>query len=140
MGGFHFEMETAHKIGQWPFRNGHCPIIRHSVRFERTRLMARTAAVFPTVRSEGGLLPPDLLQRIVEADPELGGFAPADYALASGDQVREVISRAWQRVRAFWAAFKAATEDLPPSASGVTETREQWVLSTSSEFVRFSVA
>ncbi len=28
--------------------------------------------MFPTVRSEGGLLPPHLLQRIVEADADLG--------------------------------------------------------------------
>ena len=80
------------------------------------------------MRSEGGLLPPDLLQRIVEADPDLGGFAPADYGLAEREPVREAIARAWQRVRAYWAAFQAATEDLPAGASGVTETREQWML------------
>jgi hypothetical protein len=48
--------------------------------------------------------------------------------LSQGEQVRAAIARAWQRVKAYWAAFQAATEDLPASSSGVTETREQWVL------------
>lgn len=46
--------------------------------------MARTAATadrFVTVRSEGGLLPPDLLARIAASDPELGGFDPASFGL-----------------------------------------------------------
>src|SRR3954451_6859099 len=90
--------------------------------------MARTPTLFTTVRSEGGLLPSDLLQRIVENDAELGGMAPADYGLESRERLGEAIARAWQRVRAYWAAFKAATEDLPETASGVTETRDQWVL------------
>src|SRR5687768_12731917 len=90
--------------------------------------MARTAAIFPTVRSEGGLLPPGVLQRIVGADRELGGFEPADYGLPERTPVKEVISRDWNRVLAFWSAFRAATDDLPPSATGVTETRDQWVL------------
>lgn len=73
-------------------------------------------------------MPADLLGRIVAADAALGGFAPADYGLESRERLNEAISRAWQRARAFWGAFVAATEDLPSSTSGVTETREQWVL------------
>lgn len=90
--------------------------------------MARQVPTFSTVRSEGGLLPPDLLQRIVEADADLKGFAPTDYGLGEREPVREAISRAWSRVKAYWAAFQAATEDLPTDATGVTETREQWML------------
>ena len=90
--------------------------------------MARQAPTFSTVRSEGGLLPPDLLQRIVEADADLKGFEPTDYGRGEREPVREAISRAWTRVKAFWAAFQAATEDLPRDQTGVTETREQWIL------------
>ncbi|MBX5492706.1 MAG: N-6 DNA methylase, partial [Chloroflexi bacterium] len=90
--------------------------------------MAGEGAVFPTVLSEGGLLPPDLLQRIVEQDPELGGLAPTDYGLGPRERLGEAIARAWQRARAYWAAFQAATEDLPPNESGVEQTRHQWVL------------
>src|SRR5207253_1413133 len=51
-------------------------VVRADARRTRGRsgsLMARPAP-FPTVRSEGGLVPPDLLQRVVDADPTLGGF------------------------------------------------------------------
>src|SRR5581483_6418193 len=89
--------------------------------------MPRATDVFPTVRSEGGLLPPDLLQRIVESDKELGGFGPTDYGLGERERLGEAISRAWQRAREQWATFRAAVEKLPAAASGVTETREQWV-------------
>jgi hypothetical protein len=88
----------------------------------------RTAAAFPTVRSEGGLLPPDLLQRIVQLDAELGGFRPEDYGLQPGERLTEAISHDWRKVQNFWAAFQSATEDLPPAESGVSETREQWLL------------
>ncbi|MBI4506368.1 MAG: N-6 DNA methylase, partial [Chloroflexi bacterium] len=83
---------------------------------------------FTTARSEGGLLPPDLLQRIVGNDPELGGLAPKDYGLAATDRLGEAAARAWAKVKAYWAAFRAATADLPAAESGVTQTRQQWLL------------
>jgi hypothetical protein len=90
--------------------------------------MAGEGVVLPTVLSEGGLLPPDLLQRIVEQDTELGSLAPTDYGLGPHERLGEAIARAWQRARAYWAAFQAATDDLPPGESGVEQTRHQWVL------------
>ncbi len=93
--------------------------------------MARTAlsqSGFVTVRSEGGLLPPDLLARIAGNDPELGGLAPEDYGLAKSERLHEAASRAWEHAKAYWAAFRAATEELQPGESGVTETRELWLL------------
>ena len=68
--------------------------------------MARTAASdarFVTARSEGGLLPPDLLARIAGSDPDLGGLRPEDYGLARGERLNEAIARAWTNVRTFWA-------------------------------------
>jgi hypothetical protein len=41
--------------------------------------------LFLTVKTEGAILPKDLLQRIVEGDPELGGLAPDSYHLARGE-------------------------------------------------------
>src|SRR5581483_5296455 len=57
--------------------------------------------------------------------PELG---PESYGLARGERVSEAASRAWTRCKAYWAAFRAATEALGPDESGVSETREQWLL------------
>lgn len=81
-----------------------------------------------TVHTEGGLLPPDLLLRITSADTELGGFEPDDYGLAPSDQLREAAARAWAKAKLDWAAFRGAVSDLPKGESGVTETREQWLL------------
>ena len=58
-------------------------------------------AVFPTMRSEGGLLPPDLLLRISEGDTELGGLSPKDYGLSERDRLGDAIARDWQSVRAY---------------------------------------
>ncbi|HEX5415898.1 MAG TPA: hypothetical protein VFZ25_09545, partial [Chloroflexota bacterium] len=87
-----------------------------------------TSAEFTTVRSEGGLLPPDLLRRIVNTDPELGGFAPSDYGLPGHETLREAMSRAWKKARDYWAAFRSATSDLRPDESDLQPTRQQWLL------------
>lgn len=91
--------------------------------------MARTAqSAFITVRSEGGLLPPDLLARIATSDSELGGLAAADYGLPKGVRLTEAAAQAWAACKTYWEAFKAVRSRLGENESGVTETREQWVL------------
>lgn len=93
--------------------------------------MARTSVsrqLFVTVRTEGGLLPPDLLARIAASDGALGGLGPEDYGLARGERLNEAASRAWANIRTYWAAFKATTSSLGKGESGVSETREQWLL------------
>lgn len=93
--------------------------------------MARTAASdarFVTASSEGGLLPPDLLARIAGSDPDLGGLRPDDYGLTRGERLNETLARAWTNVRTYWAAFRATSGSLRASESGVSETREQWLL------------
>ncbi len=85
-------------------------------------------AEFTTIRSEGGLFPPDLLQLVVNLDPELGGTTPPDYDLEAGDRLREAAARAWSKAKAYWAAFRAATSDLRPNESDVVPTRQQWLL------------
>ena len=58
-----------------------------------------TRDLFQTIRSEGGLLPPELLKRIVEGDSELPGMAPADYHLEEGARLSEAVTRSWNRLR-----------------------------------------
>ncbi len=86
------------------------------------------SADFPTVHTIGGLLPPDLLQRVAAGDAELGGLAPQDYGLSARERIGEAAARAWARAKGYWAAFRAATQDLPEAESGVTQTRQQWLL------------
>jgi hypothetical protein len=83
---------------------------------------------FTTVRSLGGLLPPDLLRRVAQADRTLDGLRPDDYHLLPGETLRQAVSNAWPRVRRAWEAFRAAADRLAPEAAGTTETRERWLL------------
>jgi hypothetical protein len=83
---------------------------------------------FTTARSVGGLLPPDLMHAIVANEPELGGLAPTDYGLPAADRLGEAAARAWAKGKNHWASFRSSVEDLPASESGVTQTRDQWLL------------
>src|SRR5512147_113901 len=82
---------------------------------------------FLTIRAEGALLPVDLLQRIVENDPDLGGLTPESYHL-SGEKLNEAINRSWNRLLGAWAAFRVAREKLPEGDPGTSVTREKWLL------------
>ena len=84
--------------------------------------------LFTTVRTEGGLLPTALLQRIVRDDCELPGRHPDTYHLAAGERLHETVSRAWHRLCGAWASFRAAAARLPEQDAGTTLTRERWLL------------
>ncbi|KAA0256701.1 hypothetical protein FBQ97_14540 [Acidobacteria bacterium ACD] len=93
----------------------------------------RISNPFPSVRTEGGLLPAETLQRIAagEAGGErrpLDGLDAASYHLAPGERLNEAISRSWSRLVGTWASFRAAREKLPESDAGTTLTRERWLL------------
>jgi hypothetical protein len=81
------------------------------------------------VRTEGGLLPSDLLAKIAAGDRDVPGLAEADFGLASSDRVREAITRSWNRLVGSWAALAAArvgaTDEHDPLT---TPTRERWLL------------
>jgi SOS-response transcriptional repressor LexA len=83
---------------------------------------------FTTIHSEGGILPQDLLQRVVAGDRELGGLGAEDYHLAPGTRVNEEITRSWNRLVGAWAAFLDVRATLPESDLGTTATRERWLL------------
>ncbi len=53
---------------------------------------------FACVRSEGALLPSELLARVAEGDPGLPGTTPASYHLAAGERIGEAINRSWSRL------------------------------------------
>ena len=90
--------------------------------------MARRATDFPTVRSEGGLLPPDLLRRVLDPKEKLEGTRPEDYGLPPDERLNEVITQSWNRLRKHWAGFRAAVESLPDGEPGTGLTNEKWSL------------
>ena len=90
--------------------------------------MARRAQDFQTVRSEGGLLPPDLLRRVLDPHSGLLGTTAEDYHLARGERLNEVITQSWNRLSRHWDEFRQAMANLPVGAAGTGLTNDKWSL------------
>jgi hypothetical protein len=91
-------------------------------------MSTRALAAYETVRTEGAILPADILARLGTGDQSLGGLDPASYHLAPTEKIGEATNRAWNRLQAAWANFQAAREKLPAGDVGTTVTRERWLL------------
>jgi hypothetical protein len=90
--------------------------------------MARHATEFQTIRSEGGLLPPDLRRRVLDPKEKLDGTRPEDYGLPQSERLNEAITQSWNRLRKHWAEFRAAAANLPPGEAGTGLTNDKWSL------------
>src|SRR4051794_21729400 len=86
----------------------------------------RSKDLFQTIRTEGGLLPADLLQRVADGDPQLDGLGTSTYHLAPNERLNERITGSWNRLRGAWSAFSAEREKLADSETGARITREHW--------------
>ncbi|MEP0547501.1 MAG: N-6 DNA methylase [Rhodothermales bacterium] len=93
-------------------------------------MSTRTRTPFQSVKTEGAILPMDLLQRVADQDADLGGLRPQDYGLAKNEKLGEAASRSWNRLQGLWAAFRdeRLRLDALEDARGTTETREGWLL------------
>src|SRR6266567_2254075 len=96
-------------------------------------MQRRQHTIFTTVRSEGTILPADLLSRVATFDPNLQGLTPDSYYLLKTEKLNEAINRSWNRLLSAWGTFKAAREKLPEKDMGTTLTRERWLLPLFSE-------
>ncbi|MBL8199866.1 MAG: N-6 DNA methylase [Chromatiales bacterium] len=90
--------------------------------------MSRRGQEFQTIRSEGGLLPPDLLRRVIDPRSNLPGTSPKDYGLPEGERLNEVITQSWNRLRKHWAEFRTAAANLPEGEAGTGLTNDRWSL------------
>lgn len=89
--------------------------------------MARNRDQFQTIRTQGAILPADVLHRINALQIE--GLKPEDYHLPPSIKLNEAISQSWSRVLAFWKSFSEAREKSPESdETGALITRERWLL------------
>ena len=91
-------------------------------------MQRRQHTIFTTVRSEGAILPADLLTRIATNDPNLPGLTPDSYNLLKSEKLNEAINRSWNRLLNAWGTFKSSREKLPEKDAGTTLTRERWLL------------
>jgi hypothetical protein len=88
-------------------------------------MQTRTKRIFVNVRTEGSLLPSDLLQRIADAK-DLPGLKAEDYGLTLGETLNESINRSWARLQSLWATFQKQRAALPEADAGTTLTR-RWL-------------
>src|SRR5262245_28469437 len=90
--------------------------------------MAHRTDDFQTIRSEGGLLPPDLLRRVLDPKSKLAGTQPEDYGLAPSERLNEAVTQSWNRLRKHWAEFRGAAAGLPAGEAGTGLTNDKWTL------------
>jgi hypothetical protein len=92
----------------------------------------RETDVMEHVRSEGGLLPSDLLERVRAMDRDLPGMTADAYGLASDRRLKEVLSEevavAWTTAKEHWNRFSRELAQLDEAARGTSLTRERWLL------------
>jgi hypothetical protein len=79
--------------------------------------------IYPSIRIEGAILSPDILDRL----EELPGQKPADFGLDSS-RVKDEIARAWADAQDYWRIFQRKLEALRSESPATTETRQQWVM------------
>ncbi|MGE3726431.1 MAG: N-6 DNA methylase [Candidatus Sericytochromatia bacterium] len=84
--------------------------------------------LFTTLRTEGGLLPADLLQRLRGLDKSLIGIRAEDYRLLPSEKLNEAASRAWTRLLGAWHAFQALVKQESNEEVIARFTRDRWLL------------
>ena len=80
--------------------------------------------IYPSIRIEGSILSPDILDRL----DDLAGQRPTDFGLEGTSKVKDEIARAWADAQDYWRIFQRKLESLRAESPATTETRQQWVL------------
>lgn len=84
-------------------------------------------ATFVGVRIQGGLLPADLLAKLVTGT-DLPGLSSKEFHLAAGETVRDAANRVWAYLRGAWTGYRDALAALPDSDAATSLTRERFTL------------
>ncbi len=79
---------------------------------------------YTTIAIEGGLFPPDLLERIALGDGGVCGQMPSDFGLSSGRHLLDEIQRSFSDTRVHWESFGRRLERSRESRT--TLTRQDW--------------
>jgi hypothetical protein len=80
---------------------------------------------YVSIRSEGGLIPYDVLDKVAAEESGLGQ-QPKDFGLPAGRRLTDEIARAWSDAQDYWHIFQRRTASLPESETGTTLTRK-WI-------------
>ncbi len=81
---------------------------------------------FPSIRIEGGLLGPDVIEQLVTAD--LPGQKPADFGLEGRRNLTDEIAAVFADSRTLWGVFQNRLSRLPDGDIATSVTRDAWVI------------
>lgn len=82
---------------------------------------------YVAVHSEGGLIPEDLLDKVVAA--EAAGQKPGDFGLPKGQRLVDEISRVWADAQNLWSNFKRRRQSLTERDPYGTSIIRSWIVS-----------
>ena len=80
---------------------------------------------FPSIRLEGNILTPDLLDAISRDDKH--SQKPADFGLDPSSKVKDEIASTWASAKALWSGYQAKIAALREGQTGVSETRNLFI-------------
>jgi hypothetical protein len=83
-------------------------------------------ASFPSIRIEGGLLGPELLDQL--AAGELRGQRPADFGLEPRRNLTDEIAAVRADAQALWGVFQHRLARLPQNDLATSVTRDAWII------------
>jgi hypothetical protein len=83
-------------------------------------------SLYPSIRVEGGLLGPDVLDQLLAA--ELSGQRAADFGLGARRNLTDEIASAFADARALWGVFQHRLEKVSPDNVATSVTRDAWVV------------
>lgn len=81
---------------------------------------------FPSINIQGNIISSEIIEKIRSEDIKYQ--QPSDFKLDKKNSVRDEIGFAWAAIRAHYTAFKIRAERLAEGESGVTSTRNSWMV------------
>lgn len=82
---------------------------------------------YVAIRSEGGLVPYDLLDKI--SSDQAAGQKPADFGLPKGQRLIDEVSRVWADAQNLWSNFKRRRQSLTERDPYGTSITRSWIVS-----------
>lgn len=83
-------------------------------------------ATFPSIRIEGGLLGPDVLDQLLAGNQP--GQKPGDFGLGGRRNLTDEIASVFADARALWGVFRNRLARLPEDDPATTVTRDAWMI------------
>ena len=79
---------------------------------------------FQTIHIEGSILAADIFDKIESST--IIGQKPADFGLQTN--VKDDIANAWADAQSYWKIYQRRIENLKTNQTGVSETRNHWIV------------